>query len=119
MSVDAANTWDTKATLKSFTTLFGTALNGSEITWYNGSDQDATHVDRTELKIKWTQNLFSSLYTWYDSADAVDPYYYQGYFDYNGKADGAYDPTTADNDVTGAAPQTDYHSSSILYHMQI
>ena len=79
-----AAAWATSSTLKSFTTLFGTALNGSEITWYNGSDQDSLSTDRTELKIKWTQNLYSSLYTWYDSADASDTYYYQGHFDYTG-----------------------------------
>ena len=68
----------------SFTTIFGTVLNGSEITWYNDPTKDDT--DRTELKFHWVQNLFSSLYTFYDGSEtadsADDPKYYIGKIDY-------------------------------------
>ena len=70
------------ASINNFTTIFGTALNGSEVTWYNDSSADNT--DRTELKIYWIQNLFSSLYTFYDSTDADDMNYFKGHADLNG-----------------------------------
>lgn len=41
--------------IHSFTTIFGTVLNGSEITWYNNPSTTATdpETDGTELKIRW------------------------------------------------------------------
>lgn len=54
-----------------FTTIFGTALNGSEITWYNDPTADSASTDRTELKFHWIQNLFSTLYTFYDGSDTT------------------------------------------------
>ena len=55
----------------SFTTIFGTALNGSEITWYNDPTAASDSTDRTELKFHWIQNLFSTLYTFYDGSDTT------------------------------------------------
>ena len=36
--------WDA---IHNFTTIFGTALNGSEITWFNDSSADAAAAERT------------------------------------------------------------------------
>lgn len=72
------------AEINNFTTIFGTALNGSEITWYNDSSEESSSTKRTELKIYWVQNLFSSLYTFYDSTQADDMNYFKGHTDLNG-----------------------------------
>ena len=69
MSSGPPTAW--KALPYSFTTIFGTALNGSEITWYNDPTADSASTDRTELKFHWIQNLFSTLYTFYDGADTT------------------------------------------------
>lgn len=73
--------WDA---INNFTTIFGTALNGSEVTWFNDSSAASDNTDRTELKIYWIQNLYSSLYTFYDSTDADDMNYFKGHADITG-----------------------------------
>lgn len=108
------------SSINNFTTIFGTALNGSEITWYNDSSADSGVADRDQLKIYWVQNLFSSLYTYYDSdtsSNAEDNNYFNGNWDITTQT-GAF---TFTDDVTGASdvPQSDYHTGSILFHMQI
>lgn len=110
--------WATLEASYSFTTIFGTALNGSEITWINNQGADAASTDRTQLKIRWVQNLFTSLYTFYDSTDATDALYFIGNYDYNGTGVGV-DYIKADDNVTGGAIQDPYNPSDTLYHMQI
>ena len=80
----SAPAWASDDTYKSFTSIFGTALHGSEITWYN--KPEGTEVgEATEMKMKWVQNMHSILYTWYDSNDADDPNWFVGDKDLNGE----------------------------------
>ena len=74
--------WEALAASNGFTTIFGTALSGSEITWINNASAASGTTDRDQLKIRWVQNLFSQLYTFYDSSDATDPDYFIGHVDY-------------------------------------
>ena len=103
----------------SFTTIFGTVLNGSEITWYNDPTKDDTNDHRTKLRFYWVQNLFSSLYTFYDgnlaAATDDDPKYYIGKINYRDINDG----TAPTADETSGTPQTNYYTGSTLFHMQI
>jgi hypothetical protein len=110
--------WETLEKNYSFTTIFGTALNGSEITWINNQGADAASTERTELKIRWVQNLFTSLYTFYDSTETTDALYFVGNYDYNGTGAGV-DYIKADDNVTGGTVQDPYNPSDTLYHMQI
>lgn len=70
--------WDT---LPNFTTVFGSTLNGAEITWYNNPTASGTKIaDKTNLHIKYTQNLQSNLYVWWDSLNTSDAKWFQGSF---------------------------------------
>ncbi len=61
------------STLPNFTTIFGSTLHGAEITWYNNPSASGTNLaDKTNLHIKFTQNLQSLLYTWYDPDNVSD-----------------------------------------------
>lgn len=102
------------SSLDSFTTIFGTKINGSEITWYN--DATSTAEAGTELKFHWKQNLFSAMYTWYDSADLEDAQFFLGHYDYNALTGAtAY---VADDD-TSATIIPSYFTGDILFYMQI
>ena len=59
---------------KSFTSIFGTALHGSEITWYNNPVSEEAG-EATELKMKWVQNMHALHYTWYDETNADDTWF--------------------------------------------
>ena len=84
---------DWKATgIQSFTTIFGTILNGSEITWYNNpSTADTETAAHTDLKIRWVQNLYTAMYTWWDSStsNSDDAQILQGDYDYTGESVGS------------------------------
>ncbi len=67
--------------LPNFTTVFGSTLHGAEITWYNNpSASGAKLADKTNLHIKFTQNLQSLLYTWYDPDNVSDAKWFKGNF---------------------------------------
>ena len=51
-------TWADTATLKSFTTYFGTNLHGAQITWYNNPDS-GTASEVEELKMHIIYNMYS------------------------------------------------------------
>ena len=102
----SAPLWADIANIKSFTTTFGTVLHGSQITWYNNPEAtDAASTDITEMKFMWVQNLYTRIYTFYDSGGSDD--WYVGHFDVTGLS-GAYAPGEAAADEL----------SNIVFHIQ-
>ncbi len=67
--------------LPNFTTIFGSKLHGAEVTWYNNPSASGTKLaDKTNLHIKFTQNLYSLMYTWYDPDNVSDAKWFKGNF---------------------------------------
>lgn len=72
---------DTWKDLPKFTTYFGTALHGAEITWYNNPNASGDKItDKTNLKIEIVQNLHSFLYTWWDKTNTDDKAWFAGQY---------------------------------------
>ena len=112
--------WASVTALSSFTTYFGTQINGSAITWYNDPDGTAGTDNKDQLKIEWVQKLQSNLKIWWNSADLTDPNSFTGDWALDDPA-----VTTETTDVFEAeatagavtSPKTG-DASDIVWHMQ-
>lgn len=72
---------DTWAALPHFTTYFGTALHGAEITWYNDPSASGANIaNKNNLKVEIVQNLHSFLYTWWDKTNTDDLAWFAGQY---------------------------------------
>ena len=127
----SAPSWADDSTFSSFTTIFGTILHGSEITWYNKPtiDVDAGDLqeDQDELKIKWVQNMYALAYTFSDSSDTADAAWFTGDQDLTGLTSFTETDTSAagptdvifhmqfTNPVTGATPSLDAYYAAARY----
>lgn len=115
---DYADWAGTKA-LSSFTSYFGTSINGAEITWYNDPSGDAASTDKTELKIEWVQKLQSQLYIYWSNDPAnSDADYFTGTWAINDA--GVF--TAATNDYTMTAVDltspVNHAKADIIWQMQ-
>ena len=81
------------------------------------------------MRFTWVQRLYTRMYTFWDSADALDKVKILGHFDWTGDANATWDPFTIDQAGPAAAADSaakdnadaaiKYLNSDMLFHLQI
>ena len=121
-----AGTNDSQAT---FTSYFGSKINGAEVQWWNSPDS-ATAADQDEMRFKITQNLHTRQFTYWSSGDADDAKIIYGDSNYYQSAADvspwdltarttAYTAVTASTLLDSGSVDIGYTKEDNVFHLQI
>ena len=121
-----AGTNDSQAT---FTSYFGSKINGAEVQWWNSPDSE-TAADAAEMRFKITQNLHTRQFTYWSSNDTDDAKiiygdsnYYQSAADVSpwdlAARTTAYTAVTASTLLDWSSADIGYTKEDNVFHLQI